>query len=251
MDRSQRLEITFQLLSTVKDCYAIAIEGYLIPALPDVMDESPLETSRRIRTKQTPAQQMESKFSRTIRSAFQGSLFVPTVYQALSSVIRTECASLFKITNEDWTSHSTTTGSENYPPLKALFELCSAAGLGGRPAVQAFAIAMDGVVNEFVTGHLLEVDWVRQGSVLGLLRSWTQTALVSFVQESVAQLGGAEDLMLAKETARWQEMILKRLGEVRVAVLFDYVSLWPQSKGAFLDLRVSLEQDFLPTRLTS
>jgi anaphase-promoting complex subunit 2 len=232
MNELERLDRTFQFLSTIKDCYAIAVDEYMVPALPDVMDGAPLDHPQRHAKNQSPAQEMETKFLRSVRAAFRASPFIPSVFQALANVIRTECASLFKITNEGRVGRS-----EKEFSLKTLFESCSAAGLGGRPAVQAFAIAIDGVINEFVNGRLQEVDWVRQGSVLSLLRSWTQTALVSFIQDSVNQLGETEDLMLAKETIQWQDMILKRLGEVRVGVLFDYVSLWPKSKGPFLDLR--------------
>jgi anaphase-promoting complex subunit 2 len=119
-----------------------------------------------------------------------------------------------------------------------LFENLKDVGLGGDPAVRAFAQAMERVVNRFVYSAWMDVDWVNRQPVIANLTVWIEKAFTPFVKKAVTCLTGEDDARLDEEAKQWLSMAVSWLGKLRIEDLFRYVCWWPQSLGAILDLKV-------------
>lgn len=120
--------------------------------------------------------------------------------------------------------------------LKTLQEV----GLGNRIAQDAFATAMQQLIEAFVNSHWMKVDWITQKSVVNKLESWVKRGFRPFVISAVEILHPAVPYrkVIGDCVQIWVTDAIERLGAARVRHLFDFVVRWPSSTGAILDLKV-------------
>ncbi|KAI5361289.1 Putative cullin, anaphase-promoting complex subunit 2 [Septoria linicola] len=109
-------------------------------------------------------------------------------------------------------------------------------GLGGALGERAFAHAVHALLQgPAVERRCFSVDWHGQTSCVERLRRWVQQRLVPALEIGVAALAGRDTMMLP--TDNFIYAALTHFGRQRVAALFDYVSTWPASEGALLDIK--------------
>ncbi|KAF2156980.1 hypothetical protein K461DRAFT_289339 [Myriangium duriaei CBS 260.36] len=111
-------------------------------------------------------------------------------------------------------------------------------GLGGELGGSAFAHAVQEVIESYVDGFEMKVDWIHGQSRAPDLRDWVDKCLQPAVLECLRALSGDPHLELqASDCDKWQRHALNSLGRSRLENLLAYVQLWPRSVGAVLDLK--------------
>ncbi|KAF2717374.1 hypothetical protein K431DRAFT_288587 [Polychaeton citri CBS 116435] len=117
-------------------------------------------------------------------------------------------------------------------------------GLGGEVGERALATA----VYKFLTGPAIErrcfqVDWSGQSSVLQRLQDWVGDCLTPAISQAQLILSGETQPSPAQADIDQQVSISQSaLGRSRVRSLFEYVKLWPASKGAIEDIKSYLSR---------
>jgi anaphase-promoting complex subunit 2 len=105
-------------------------------------------------------------------------------------------------------------------------------GLGDNFGPPASATAMWRILNDFMAGRWIKVDWERRHSRLKTLTRFISCGFTPFIRKSITLLGGTPD-----DVCQYQKMAIARLGRNRIAYLFDYIVKWDQSLGAVRDIK--------------
>lgn len=105
-------------------------------------------------------------------------------------------------------------------------------GFGDDFGQRAFASAMWKVLDDFITGQYMRVDWDRPQSKVQNLSRFLSHGFIPLVEKCVGILGGTPD-----DVCQYQKMAVARLGRHRITNLFDYIVRWPQSMGAIRDIK--------------
>jgi anaphase-promoting complex subunit 2 len=105
-------------------------------------------------------------------------------------------------------------------------------GLGNDFGQRAFATAMWRILDDFVAGQWMKVDWERQRSQLKTLTRFVAHGFTPLIRKSITLLGGTPD-----DVCQYQTVAIARLGRNRIANLFDYIVRWDQSLGAVRDIK--------------
>lgn len=121
-----------------------------------------------------------------------------------------------------------------------LLRMLQAVGLGDRIAQEAFATAMNQLIEAFVNSHWMKVDWVTQRTVVAKLEAWIERGFRPFVISVIEILHPSVNYrkVIGDSVDLWMTEAIERLGAARVKYLFDFVVRWPSSAGAILDLKV-------------
>lgn len=121
-----------------------------------------------------------------------------------------------------------------------LLRALQAVGLGDRIAQDAFATAMQQLIESFVSSHWMKVDWVTQRSVVNKLEMWMERGFRPFVFSAIEILHSSVNYrkVIGDSVGLWTTDAIERLGTARVKHLFNFVVRWPSSAGAILDLKV-------------
>lgn len=105
-------------------------------------------------------------------------------------------------------------------------------GLGDDFGQRALANAMWKVLDDFIAGHHMKVDWDRPQSRLKILKRFLAHGFVPLIEKCITLLDGAPD-----EVCQYQTMAIARLGRLRIGNLFDYIVQWDRSLGAIRDIK--------------
>jgi anaphase-promoting complex subunit 2 len=231
-----KLGKTCELLYWSQQIYSQAVSEYLVPILRQVEEDQmkdddgdPLDR----------AVKLEVRFSNMLHAMFIDSLPADKIFSGLSALSYKSCMSIFRI-NQGLTSDSTKYEIRHEASLQLmqLFENLRDVGFGGDRAVRAFAVAMEELVTKFVESKWMDVDWENQQAVISNLTTWMEKAFTPFIKKSVSCLTGVEDQRLTDESKQWLDMAIAWLGKSRIDHLFEYITIWPRSIGAVLDLKV-------------
>lgn len=135
-----------------------------------------------------------------------------------------------------------------FPLLQGLQEV----GLGGHRAQKIFARVMNDLITRFVkvsyTGQ-----WESPSLAVQHARLWTENVFARLVVQvlhilrpfdggsrrgsvAAAEITAVVDVSLV-DVARWQEIVIARLGALRTMELFDVIVDWDVSRGAIEDLK--------------
>jgi anaphase-promoting complex subunit 2 len=201
-----------------------------------------------------PTSRLSRHFRRRLQTLFAHSIDSSILHASLALIFRDAGRKLFRLDVEGSVTEQTPQPDPIEDPstlmkrLKELLVALNMAGLGGDEAQRAFATAVDKLMDDFVESWHMKVDWYRKCSVMPKLRRWVEEGLARYVSEVMSSLGdSASPVLLAgvreqsvkgEEIKQWCDMVVARLGRVRVANLFDYVVRWDASIGAILDLKV-------------
>lgn len=125
-------------------------------------------------------------------------------------------------------------GDRNRPDheLVTLTQQLQEVGLGNEFGQRAFASAVWRLVNDFMSGQYMTVDWGKKKSRKDVLTRWINHGLVPLVHRVVTILGGTPD-----ESVLFNLMALARLGTGRIENMFDYIVKWDLSVGAIRDIK--------------
>jgi anaphase-promoting complex subunit 2 len=179
-------------------------------------------------------------FSKSLHAIFLDSLPPEKLQESFMDLTFLSCCSIFRLnsTRGSSTASKYEVRHEASLRLMQLFENLKDVGLGGDPAVRAFARAMERVINKFVHSVWMQVDWANQQPVISNLLVWIDKAFTPFVKKAVTCLTGDEDTRIDEEEAQFLTLAVSSLGKSRIDDLFRYVCWYPQSYGAIIDLKV-------------
>lgn len=128
--------------------------------------------------------------------------------------------------------------------LLSLMDGLQMVGLGGDRAQEVFANVMNSLLTEFVR-VAYSGQWEGLSLAIQHLRLWIMNFFARLVVQVLAIINAPElprtnpqrmDVSFPDVT-RWQEVGVRRLGELRTMELFDIIVEWPGSIGAIEDLR--------------
>lgn len=109
-------------------------------------------------------------------------------------------------------------------------------GLGGRQGENAFAHAVHRLLQgPAVERRCFQVDWNSKRCVIERLRVWVREELIPPLEQAVTILAGNSSIKLPVHQS--VSAAVNSFGRSRSGALFDYVTTWPASQGAVLDIR--------------
>lgn len=119
-------------------------------------------------------------------------------------------------------------------PLKSLHGV----GLGGDLAQRALALATHRLLEgPAVERRCFQVDWTWQEAVVGRLKTWMSECFAPCIQNAISGLIGGQFQFTGNDVERMTTSAVLSLVRKRTETLFDYVKIWPESKGAILDIK--------------
>jgi anaphase-promoting complex subunit 2 len=119
-------------------------------------------------------------------------------------------------------------------PLKMLHGV----GLGGDMAQRSLALATHRLLDgPAVERQCLQVDWSGQETIVPRLKAWIEDCFAPCIQGAIGALSGSQFQFTANDVERMAANAVLSLVRKRTDNLFDYVKVWPASKGALLDIK--------------
>lgn len=119
-------------------------------------------------------------------------------------------------------------------PLKMLHSV----GLGGDLAQRALALATHRLLDgPAVERRCLQVDWTGQKTIVPRLKTWVGDCFAPCIQGAIGTLTGSRFEFTSNDVDRMAANAVLSLVRKRTETLFDYVKMWPASKGALLDIK--------------
>lgn len=119
-------------------------------------------------------------------------------------------------------------------PLKMLHSV----GLGGDLAQRALALATHRLLDgPAVERRCLQVDWTGQKTIVPRLKAWVGECFAPCIQGAIGTLTGSRFEFTSNDVDRMAANAVLSLVRKRTETLFDYVKMWPASKGALLDIK--------------
>lgn len=120
-------------------------------------------------------------------------------------------------------------------PLTAMADV----GFCGAEPTRIFVAALVKCVETVVrTRPCFAVDWIRRTTVVPRLRRWVDIQLAPAMERCLLILEGKDQQQSRTGfTNLLSDIVVRKLGEVRAELLFDYIKMWPNSEGAILDIR--------------
>lgn len=119
-------------------------------------------------------------------------------------------------------------------PLKPLHSV----GLGGDLAQRALALATHRLLDgPAVERQCLQVDWSGQKTIVPRLKAWVEDCFAPSIQGAIGALTGSQFQFTSNDIERMAANAVLSLVRKRTENLFDYVKIWPASRGALLDIK--------------
>jgi anaphase-promoting complex subunit 2 len=213
------LRETCSMLLRIKEQYISQLENDILPRLgagfAHIDDASELN-EQRLRKR--------AAFEKKLHSSFLHALPAHRLASAMSLAMYNSVASLLNVGGGDV--------SQDQGDLFELLARFQNIGLGDDFGQRAFANAMWRVLEVFIGGEHMKVDWDRPQSKIKVLTRFLTHGFVPLVEKCVVLLGGTPD-----DVCHYQKMTVARLGRQRIRSLFDYVVRWDQSIGAIRDIK--------------
>jgi anaphase-promoting complex subunit 2 len=116
----------------------------------------------------------------------------------------------------------------------------AAVDLGGPSVMRATARGIEYCIPLFIYSRWMEVDWANGNPIIDNLVHWVENGLKPMVERMMLALHPTNTPNVDAEAKLWLAMAIEELGKARVQKMFSYISWWPGSKGAIMDLKVSL-----------
>ena len=248
------LHETQTLLAQVQNVYLEPFNEHVLPFLRSSAS-STRRSNRPMRKEEDDAADIAAfKFRRDIRALFAHCIPPQRFSKTLSYVLYDAACRMFHIySRQDGVQPSAV--PENTTELRqrmtTLLQALDSAGLGGENAQKALAHAMNKLMDSFINSHYMKVDWYSKKTVVPQLKGWIRDGLCPLVELVLVCLRCEQSSILPTEVASWQDMVLSRLGRVRVENLFDFVIHWDKSLGAILDIKEYLKVAGAKQHLTS
>ncbi|KAF3005098.1 hypothetical protein E8E13_009958 [Curvularia kusanoi] len=248
------LEESQTLLEQVQNVYLEPFNEHLLPFLRGGAS-STRRSNRPMRRDEDDAAEVASlKFRRDIRALFAHCVPPQRFSKTLSYVLFDAGCGIFRIyTRQDGIQPGAAPedSTELRQRMTTLLQGLDRVGLGEENAQKAFAHSMNKLLDSFIGGHYMKVDWYSKKSVVPQLKAWIRDGFCPLVELVLECLRCEQSSILPTEVASWQEMALSRLGRVRVENLFDFVIHWDKSLGAILDIKDYLKVAGAKQHLTS
>jgi anaphase-promoting complex subunit 2 len=111
-------------------------------------------------------------------------------------------------------------------------------GLGGDLGQRALALATHRLLDgPAVERQCLQVDWSGQATIVPRLKAWIEECFAPCIQGAIGALTGSQFQFTSNDIERMAANAVLSLVRKRTETLFDYVKVWPASKGALLDIK--------------
>lgn len=131
-------------------------------------------------------------------------------------------------------------------------------GLAGPRAERLFAEVMSGILDRFVAIQFAG-KWSAPSKIPEQLRDWIENRFSRYIVEVLAHVrdanldsGKFSHSISYGDTLKWQQMGIRKLGELRVDELFDVVAEWSiENQGAIEDLKYYVREAKWRFHLTS
>ena len=131
-------------------------------------------------------------------------------------------------------------------------------GLAGPRAERLFAEVMSGILDQYIAIQFAG-KWSSPSKIPEQLRDWIENQFSRFIVEVLAHVtdtnldsGKFAHSISYGDTLKWQQMGIRKLGELRVDELFDVVAEWSiDSQGAIEDLKYYVREGKWRFHLTS
>ena len=139
-----------------------------------------------------------------------------------------------------------------------VMESLKSIGLAGPKIERLFAEVMSGILDQFVAIQFAG-KWSAASKIPEQLRDWIENRFSRFIVEVLAHVrdnnlesGIFSHSISYGDTLKWQQMGIRKLGELRVDELFDVVAEWStDSQGAIEDLKYYVREGKWRFHLTS
>jgi anaphase-promoting complex subunit 2 len=221
-------------LLSVFHFYQMAVVDFMVPAIKENWTVS------------TDAERAARALQRLFRirtfAVFEQSLPLETLYDAVTELTIKTWVSEFQLGPGGCKSLDSTATKQSAGSILLMQSLSSLAtvGLGGPPVMRATARGVQVCVTQFIYSQWMEVDWANGNPIMDKLVFWIEKGLKPMVQKMMVALCPKNTPKVDAEASQWLAMAIDELGKARVQKLFSYISWWPNSKGAIMDLKVSL-----------
>ncbi|KAF1843904.1 uncharacterized protein K460DRAFT_368772 [Cucurbitaria berberidis CBS 394.84] len=255
------LEHSWDILDETQRAFEHVQGVYLEPFLEHILPYLQQDTSSSTVRPRRPTQMIEDsadaapwKFRRDLHAIFAHCLPSQRYTKSLSYVLYDAGCRLFRIyiRHDGIQPRMTPENTREFRQrMTTLLQGLERVGLGGDSAQEAFAHAMNKLLDSFITSHYLKVDWYSKKSIVPHLKMWIQDGFCPLVELVLECLRCEQSSILPTEVSAWQEMALGRLGRARVDSLFDFVINWHKSLGAILDIKEYLNVAGAKQHLTS
>jgi anaphase-promoting complex subunit 2 len=249
------LDETQRTLEQVQTFYFEPFNEHLLPFLQQHTSAGAIRPSKPTQALEAGASDAASrKFRRDIHATCAHCLPAQRFSKTLSYVLYDAGCRLFSIyVRQDGVQPPATpeVSTEFRKRMQRLLQGLERVGLGGEMAQKAFALAMNKVMDSFITSHHLKVDWYSKKSIVPHLKMWIEKGFCPLVELVLICLQCEQKSVLPTEMTTWQEMALNRLGRARVDNIFDFVMNWDKSLGAVLDIKEYLKLAGAKQHLTS
>ncbi|KAL8797863.1 MAG: hypothetical protein Q9195_000215 [Heterodermia aff. obscurata] len=131
-------------------------------------------------------------------------------------------------------------------------------GLAGPKVERLFAEVMNGILDQFVAIQFAG-KWNSPSKIPEQLRDWIENRFSRFIVEVLAHVrdanldsGKFSHSISYGDTLKWQQMGIRKLGELRVEELFEVIAEWSlDSQGAIEDLKYYVREGKWRFHLTS
>ncbi|KAF2011720.1 hypothetical protein BU24DRAFT_377110 [Aaosphaeria arxii CBS 175.79] len=246
------LERTQQIFQQAQALYLEPFQDHIMPFLEHSFPPTPRPTKPTQTIQPNQAEHAIWRFRQEVNAIFVHCLPPKRYIKTLSYALYEAGCRMFRIylrqdeMQEDLTMNPARTRERLVSLLRGLERV----GLGGEPAQQAFAHAMDKIMNSFISSHYLKVDWFDKQPVVPQLRLFIRDGFYPHVK-LVMECLNCDSTVQPTELQSWQDMALSRLGRARVDTMFDFVINWDHSLGAILDIKEYLKVPGAKQHLTS
>lgn len=162
----------------------------------------------------------------------------------ISQFLREQATIILCINQEQDQQLDTTLIKGTHQKTVQVMESLNSVGLAGPKAERLFAEVMNGILGQFVAIQYAG-KWTSPSKITEQLRDWIENRFSRFIVEVLAHIRDTDvdgrkvsNSISYGEMQKWQQMGIRKLGELRVDELFDIVAEWNVgSKGGIEDLR--------------
>lgn len=198
------------------------------------------------------------KAKQNLQGLFSYSIPLDYFARHVSHFLKQQASTVLSISERDGTGNKEATVASARDKTAKVMEALHHVGLTGPKVERIFAEVMNAVLGDFVVLRYTG-KWAAPSRIPEELRDWVENRFSRFIVEVLAHLredhnglGGTSISVSYADTQKWQQMGIRKLGELRVGELFNIVADWNSGhQGAIEDLSHYVRDSRWRNHLTS